>query len=76
MLRPTVKDLASSEYRGNIRAYVRVSDIFHDFFAAASAAASIYTDAKIRNGEYVRTYVRMYVCTLPKNIVSRGYIES
>ncbi len=32
------------------------------FFAAASAAASIYTDAKIRNGTYVRTYVCMYVC--------------
>ncbi len=41
------------------------------FFAAASAAASIYADAKIRNGEYVRMYVRHQ-----KNIVSRGYVES
>ncbi len=31
------------------------------FFAAAPAAASIYTDAKIRNGTYVCMYVRTYV---------------
>ncbi len=28
------------------------------FFAAAPAAASIYTDAKIRNGTYIRPSVR------------------
>ncbi len=31
------------------------------FFAAAPAAASIYTDAKFRNGTYVCTYVCTYV---------------
>ncbi len=46
------------------------------FFAAAPAAASIYTDAKIRNGEYVRTYIRMYVCTYVRMLPNKLYQKS
>ncbi len=37
--------------------------IYYSFFAAASADASIYTDAKIRNSEYVVRITYVYVHT-------------
>ncbi len=55
------------------RLEIGLPDYRRPFFAAASAAASIYPDAKFLNSPYVRTYVRMYV---RKNRVSRGYVES
>ncbi len=33
------------------------------FFRGRLSGREYYTDAKIRNGTYVRTYVRTYVCT-------------
>ncbi len=66
---------------GFVESNVRVSVVHCPLFRGRLSGREYNTDAKIRNGEYVRMYVRMYVRStyvrmLLKNIVSRGYVES
>ncbi len=49
--------------------------LYSVFFAAASAAASIYTYAKIRNGMYVHPYIIGYLDVTYRHNFFDVYVE-